>query len=155
MEETLRQVGGLLLGAVPTVILLLTVYAAYLVLVHKPLGRVLEERYNRSAGALEKARADIAAAGARTAEYEQRLRDARLAIYKAQEARRQKALDARAAAVAQARERGEALVRQARTTIEGDVVAAKSVLQGESERLADRVIQSVLKPVAAAGGRQG
>jgi len=155
MEETLKQVGGLLLGAVPTVILLLTVYAAYLVLVHKPLGRILEERYNRSAGALEKARADIAAADARTAEYEQRLRDARLAIYKAQEARRQKALDARAAAVAQARERGEALVRQARTTIEGDVVAAKSVLQAESERLADRVIQSVLKPAAAAGGRQG
>ncbi len=155
MEETLKQVGGLLLGAVPTVILLLTVFAAYLVLVHKPLARVLEERYNRSAGALEKARTDIAAAGARTAEYEQRLRDARLAIYKAQEARRQKALDARAAAVAQSRERGDALVRQARTTIEGDVAAAKGVLQAESERLADRVIQSVLKPAVAAGGRQG
>lgn len=155
MEETLKQVGGLLLGAVPTVVLLLTVFAAYLVLVHRPLGRVLEERYNRSAGALEKARADIASADARTAEYEQKLRDARLAIYKAQEARRQKALDARAAAVAQARERGEALVRQARTTLEADVVAAKSVLQSESERLADRVIQRVLKPAAAAGGRQG
>ncbi len=154
MEETLKQVGGLLLGAVPTVVLLLAVFAAYLVLVHKPLGRVLEERYKRSAGALEQARADIAAAGARTAEYEQRLRDARLAIYKAQEARRQKALDARAAAVAQARERGDALVRQARTKLEADVTDAKVILQSESSRLADQVIQSVLKP-AAAGGRQG
>lgn len=155
MEETLKQVGGLLLGAVPTVLLLLTVFTAYLVLVHKPLGRILEERYSRSAGALEKARADIAAADARTADYEQRIRDARLAIYKAQEARRQKALEARAAAVAQARERGDVLVRQARATIEGDVAAAKSVLQGESSRLADQVIQSVLRPAAAAGGRQG
>ncbi|MGH9531508.1 MAG: hypothetical protein ACRD2Q_03890 [Terriglobales bacterium] len=155
MEETLKQVGGLLVGAAPTVILLLTVFAAYLVLVHRPLGRVLEERYNRSAGALEKARADIAAAGARTAEYEQRLRDARLAIYKSQEARRQKALEARAAAVAQARERGDALVRQARATLAADVTAAKTILQVESSRLADQVIQSVLKPAAAAGGRQG
>ncbi len=154
MEETLKQVGGLLLGAVPTVILLLSVFVAYLVLVHRPLGRVLEERYNRSAGALEKARANIAAADVRTAEYEQRLRDARLGIYKAQEARRQKALEARAAAVSQARERGEALVLQARATLEADVAASKAVLQAESSRLADQVIQSVLKP-AAAGGWQG
>lgn len=155
MDETLRQVGGLLLDAVPTVLLFLTVFTAYLVLVHKPLGRILEERYSRSAGALEKARADIAAADARTADYEQRIRDARLAIYKTQEARRQKALEARAAAVTQARERGDVLVRQARATIEAEVAAAKSVLQGEGSRLADQVIQSVLKPAAAAGGRQG
>jgi F-type H+-transporting ATPase subunit b len=154
MEETLKQVGGLLLGAVPTVVLLLTVFAAYLVLIHRPLGRVFEERFNRSAGAMEKARTDIAAADARTAEYEQKLRDARLAIYKAQEARRQKALEARATAVAQARERGDALVSQARATLEADVAAAKSVLQTESSRLADQVIQSVLKP-GAAGGRLG
>ena len=155
MEETLKQVGGLLLGAVPTVLLLLTVLAAYRVLVHEPLGRVLEERYKRSAGALEKARADVAAAEARTAEYEQRLRDARLAIYKAQEARRQKALEARAAAVTQARERGEALVRQAKATMEADLATAKGTLQAEISRLADQVIQSVLKPATAAGGRLG
>ncbi len=155
MEETLKQVGGLLLGAVPTVLLFLSVFVAYLVLVHGPMGRVLEERRRRGPGALEKAKADIAAAGERTADYEQRIRDARLAIYQAQEARRQKALEARAAAVAQARERGEALVRQARATLEADVAAAKSTLQAEGGRLADQVIQSVLKPAAVAGGRLG
>ncbi len=153
MEETLKQVGGLLLGAVPTVLLFLVVFIAYQVLVHKPLGRILEERHKRSAGALEKARADIADADARTAEYEQRIRDARLSIYKLQEARRQKALEARAAAVAQARERGNELVRQARATLEADVADVKDILQAESSRLADQVIHSVLKP-AEAGGRQ-
>ncbi len=152
MEETLKQVGGLLLGAVPTVLLFLIVFIAYQALVHKPLGRTLEERHQRSAGALEKARADIAAADARTADYEQRIRDARLAIYKAQDARRQKALATRAGAVAQARERGDALVGQARATLEADVVAAKGTLQSESSRLADQVIQSVLRP-SAPGGR--
>ncbi len=155
MEETLKQVGGLLLGAVPTVLLFLSVFLAYLVLVHGPMGRVLEERHRRGAGALEKAKADIAAAGARTADYEQRIRNARLAIYKAQEGHRQKALEARAAAVAQARERGDALVRQARATLEADVAAAQGTLQAEGSRLADQVILSVLKPPAAAGGRQG
>ncbi len=152
MEETLKQVGGLLLGAVPTVLLFLLVFVAYQVLVHKPLGRILEERHNRSAGALEKARADIAAADARTADYEQRIRDARLAIYKAQEARRQKALEVRAGAVTQARERGDALVRQAHATLEADVATAKGALQAESSRLADQVIQSVLRPAATGGG---
>ena len=153
MEETLKQVGGLLLGAVPTVLLFLTVFIAYQVLVYKPLGRTLEERHSRSAGALEKARTDIATAAARTADYEQRIRDARLAIYKAQDARRQKALEARAGTVAQARERGDALVRQARATLEADVAASKSMLQAEGGRLADQVIQRVLRP-AATGGRQ-
>ena len=151
MEETLKQVGGLLLGAVPTVLLFLVVFTAYQVLVHGPLGRILEERHDRSAGALEKARADIAAADARTADYEQRIRDARLAIYKAQAASRQKALEARAGAVTQARERGDALVRQARATLEADVAASKSMLQAEGNRLADQVIQSVLRPAASSG----
>src|SRR2546426_608890 len=107
MDETLRQLGGLLLGSVPTVVMLLLMYAIYTVVVHKPLARVLAERRAKTEGAIEKARADIAAAEARTAEYEQRLREARLAVFKSQEARRQQALQARTEAVARARERAQ------------------------------------------------
>jgi hypothetical protein len=89
MEQTLRQLGELLLGAVPTVILLATLYILYTFIVHRPLTAVLAERRSRTQGAMEKARADIAAAEARTAEYEQRLREARQKIFKNQEARRQ------------------------------------------------------------------
>ena len=77
MDQTLRQLGELLLGAVPTVILLATLYILYTFLVHRPLTAVLAERRSRTQGAMEKARADIAAAEARTADYEQRLREAR------------------------------------------------------------------------------
>src|SRR6266404_6089076 len=66
MDQTLRQLGELLLGAVPTVILLATLYILYTFLVHRPLTVVLAERRNRTQGAMEKARADIAAAEART-----------------------------------------------------------------------------------------
>src|SRR5271154_4240986 len=152
MDQTLRQLGELLLGAVPTVILLTLLYALYTVIVHKPLQRVLAERRSKTEGAIEKSRADIAAAEARTAEYEQRLREARAAVFKAQEARRQAALQARAAAVAEARAKAQVQVGQARSVIEQDKQAAQDGLQAESGKLAAEIIRAVLQP-ATAGGR--
>ena len=98
MRETLQQLGRLLLGSVPTIFFVVLLYWIYSVLLHKSLVRTLAERRTRTEGAMEKARADVSAAEARTAEYEQRLREARLAVFKAQEARQQQALETRAAA---------------------------------------------------------
>jgi F-type H+-transporting ATPase subunit b len=156
MDETLRQIGGLLLGSVPTIIIFLLTYGLYTVLVHKPLTRVLAERRARTQGAIEKARADVASAEARTAEYEQRLRDARLALFKAQEARRTKAAQARAEAVAQARKQAQEQIDQARAAIERDKATAMSTLEAEAGRLASEIIRTVLEPSLAqapAGGR--
>jgi F-type H+-transporting ATPase subunit b len=158
MEETLRQLGGLLLGSIPTIVLFLILYVSYSVLVHAPLEKVLAERRSRTEGALEKARADIAAAEARTAEYEQSLREARIGIFKAQEARRQQALQARATAIAEARSKADVHVKQAKAAIAQDVARSKESLQGEAERLASEIIGSILRQVGAAqypaGGRQ-
>ena len=156
MDETLRQIGELLLGSVPTIIFFLLLYGFYTVLVHKPLTRVLAERYARTQGAIEKARADVAGAEARTAEYEQRLRDARVALFKYQESRRAQASQVRAAAVAQARDQGKAQVEQARAALDQDKQAAKNSLEGEVGRLASEIIRTVLEPglaQAPAGGR--
>jgi F-type H+-transporting ATPase subunit b len=155
MDETLRQLGGLLLGSIPTIILLLVLYGAYTLIVHRPLARVLAERRAKTEGAIEKARADVAAAEAHTAEYEQRLREARTAVFKNQEARRQAALQARAAAVASARSRAQEQVQQARAAIEKDKIGAQESLQADSVRLANEIIRRVLAPVgsqAPAGG---
>jgi F-type H+-transporting ATPase subunit b len=156
MDETLRQIGGLLLGAVPTVIFFLLLFGLYTVLVHKPLTRVLAERRARTQGAIEKARADVAAAETRTSEYEQKLRDARVALFKAQEARRAKASQLRAQAVADARYKAQSQIEAARAEIEQDKVAAKQTLEGEAGRLATEIIRTVLEPAmsqAPAGGR--
>ena len=144
MEQTLHQLGELLLGAVPTVILLATLYVLYTVIVHKPLQRVLAERHSRTEGAVEKSRADIAAAEARTAEYEQKLREARATVFRAQESRRQAALQVRTSAAAEARKRAQAQVQAAKTEIEKDQEAAKAGLQGEAAALAREIIQRVL-----------
>jgi F-type H+-transporting ATPase subunit b len=153
MDETLKQVGELLLGSIPTIIFMILLFGIYTALVHKPLVKVLTERRSRTEGAIEKARADIAAAEARTAEYEQRLREARMAVFKSQEAKRQQAMQVRAAAVAEARAKAQAQVAQARAAMEKDKVDAKAGLQAESGRLATEIIRSVLKPAGVGGGR--
>jgi F-type H+-transporting ATPase subunit b len=149
MDQTLRQLGELLLGAVPTVILLALLYALYTFIVHKPLQRVLEERHAKTEGAVEKARADIAAAEARTAEYEQKLREARATVFRAQEARRQAALQTRTNAVHDARAKAEAQVVAAKKSIEADRVVAESGLQKEAAALAQEIMRRVLQPVGA------
>jgi len=155
MEETLRQLGEIALNSIPTIIIFVIVYVTYRFLVHKPMAKVLADRFERTEGAVQRARADISAAEARTSEYEQRLREARAAIFKAQEARRQAALSARAEAVRVAREKAGAQVSEARSRIVKDAEVAQAQLLPEVERLANQVIQSVLKPVSvSAGGGQ-
>jgi F-type H+-transporting ATPase subunit b len=156
MDEILGQLGGLLLGSVPTVIFMVMLYGLYTEMVHKPLIKVLAERHSRTEGAVERARADIAAAEARTAEYEQRLREARAALFKRQETQRTKALQARAAVVAQARAKAQAQIEQARREIEQDKLVAQTGLKAESARLASEIISIVLRPAtlrAPAGGQ--
>jgi len=157
MEDTLRQLGELLFGAIPTVVLVTLLYASYRLLLHQPLERVLQERRARTEGAVEKARADIATAEARTVEYEQRLREAKAAVFRSQEQRRQEALKARAAGLAEARAKAQAQVHAARVAIGQDQDAAQTNLQAETERLAAEIIRMVLRPVASparARGRQ-
>src|SRR3954453_21621724 len=146
MDDTLKKLGELLLGSIPTVIFLLLTYALYAIIVHKPLVRVLAERRAKTEGAVEKARADVAAAEARTAEYEQRIREARTAVFKAQEARRQHAMQVRAAAVTEARAKAQKQIEQARAAIEKEKSEAQAGLTAEAGKLATEMIRAVLSP---------
>jgi F-type H+-transporting ATPase subunit b len=149
MDQILRQLGELLLGAVPTILVLAVLYVLYSLLVYRPLTAVLAERRARTQGAMEKARADIAAAEARTADYEQRLREARQKIFKNQEARRQQNTQSRSQAVQEARTRAQEQVKQARAAIEEDKQQAMSKLQSDAARLASDIVRTVLRPMAS------
>ena len=149
MDQILKQLGELLLGAIPTVVLFLTLYGLYHVLLHRPLQRVLAERHARTEGAVQKARADIGAAEAKTAEYEQKLLDARTAIYKAQEDRRKAADQARTMALAEARTRAEAKVAEGRKGIEAEAAVAQAGLRAEAERLSNEIVSAILHATGA------
>lgn len=150
MDQTLQQLGELLRDAVPTVILVTLLYILYTAIVHRPLQRVLAERRSKTEGAIEKSQSDIAMAEARTNEYDQRLREARAALFRAQEAKRQAAIQARSQAINQARTKAQAQVQAAKTEIEKERVAAGSRLQAESAALAEEIVRRVLRPAEAA-----
>ena len=152
METILRQVGELLVSAIPTVLFLLVVWAGYVFIVHGKLVQVLQQRHELTEGAVARARQEIATAEARTAEYEQKLRDARSAIFQLQQANRQRLLDQRNIALAELRKQTGETVKKARTALEQDILEAKASLEQQAGVLADKVIESVLRP-AAVGGR--
>jgi len=153
MDEILRQVGELLISSIPAAIGLLVVWAGYRFIVHGKLQQVLAARHALTEGAIQRARQEIADAEARTAEYEQKVREARAQIYQQQQASRQRVLEQRNAALAEARKNAGEMVKQARAALEKDVLAAKAALQQQANTLADQVIEQVLRPAAAAGGR--
>lgn len=153
MTDILRQVGQLLISAIPTAIGLMVVWAGYRFIVHGKLQQVLEQRHALTEGAIQRAQQEIADAEARTAEYEQKVREARTQIYQQQQAYRQRVLEQRNAALAEARRNAGDMVKQARAALEKDVLAAKASLEQQANVLADQVIQQVLRPAAAAGGQ--
>jgi len=150
MDALLQQLAGLFLRAVPTMVLFLLLCLAYWLIVHRRLSAVLSQRHELTEGAMEKARADIAAAEARTKEYEERLRDAKMSVYKAQETRRRQLLDAKSSALAEARAATESQVQAARESIRQDAERAKATLQAEAETLAAQIIRTVLRPARSA-----
>jgi len=155
MDAALQKaIGELLLSAVPTIIIFLGFFAAYTCAALPVLQRILAERPQASWAQLIAADCHAAAADAKTAEYEQRLREARAAVYKQQEARRKQHLEARAAVIAEARKAAEGKVKAAKAEIDAEASDAKASLGKQSEELAQEIIRAVLQPSAAVAGSQ-
>jgi len=142
--EILNQLGGLVLGSVPTMIFFILLVFAYNVLVQGPLQRTLNERYARTAGAVEQARGAISAAEAETAVYEAKLRAARTDIAGARELRMQQWQKERDAALAAARDISQAKIRAARIEIEASAESARKQIEGATAQLSDSILRAVL-----------
>ena len=142
--EILNQLGGLVLGSVPTMIFFILLVFAYNLLVQGPLQRTLNERYARTAGAVEQARGAISAAEAETAVYEAKLRAVRADIAGARELRMQQWQKERDAALAAARDISQAKIRAARVEIEASAETARKQIEGATAQLSDSILRAVL-----------
>ena len=149
MEETLRALGGILLRAVPTFILVILLHFYLKFIFFKPLQRLLRERYEVTEGARKMAEASLAKASEKAAEYEAALRAARGETYKELEQLRRNLQDDRAASVKEARARAEAAIAQAKATLSAEVEGLKKSLEAESDALADRIATKILRGRAA------
>jgi F-type H+-transporting ATPase subunit b len=144
MDQILNQLGELVLGAVPTMILFILLVAAYGFLVRRPLDRVLAERRARTSGAVEHARGAISKAEAETAAYEEKLRAAKAEIFHARDLKLKQWNAEREAALAQVRQHTQERVRGARQEIEQSAHDARLQIAGMGDDLSARVLKAVL-----------
>jgi len=146
IDELLRQLGDLVLGSVPTMILFVLLVLAYRFVLYGPLMRTLAERRERTLGAVEKAHAALAAADAKSQEYEAKLRAARAEIFHRREQRMQQWNAQRESALASAREAARERVAAARTALEAEAAAARLQIEASVDQLAGQILRVVLPP---------
>jgi F-type H+-transporting ATPase subunit b len=142
--EILNQLGGLMLGSVPTIVFFVLLVLAYNVLVQKPLNATLKERAARTSGAVEQARGAITAAEAETEVYEAKLRTARADIAAAREHRLQQWQTERDAAVSAAKDQAQAKIRAAKNEIQGAADTAKQQIAEATAQLSDSILSAIL-----------
>jgi F-type H+-transporting ATPase subunit b len=144
MDQILNQLGELVLGSVPTMVLFVLLVAAYNLLVRRPLDRVLAERRARTSGAVQQARNAIAAAESETTAYEERLRAAKAEIFQARDKKLKQWNAEREAALAQVRTHTQERVRGARQEIEQSAQETRVQIVALSDELSSRVLKAVL-----------
>jgi F-type H+-transporting ATPase subunit b len=153
MDQTLHQLEGLLLGSVPTIFLFLLIVILYRLLVYGPLTRVLNERRERTEGAIEQANAAMAAAAAKTQEYEAQLRAARSGIFHARQLKQQQWTRERDNAVAEAHAAAQRQVEEAKSALQVQTNAGRHTIEDSIDQLAGEILAAVLPKSRAAVGR--
>jgi F-type H+-transporting ATPase subunit b len=152
MDDIVQQLGALLLGAIPTILLFVVLVAAYQILVQGPLRRTLAERRAKTEGAVENAHKAITQAEAKAAEYADKLRQARAEVFKMREQRAKQRNAERETALDAARKAAGAQVSHARAEMDTETERAKQAIQGSAGELANQVVRAVL-PMAAGSSR--
>jgi len=149
MDATLHALGGILLNAIPTFLILLAIFVYLKWMFFKPMQKVLHERYELTEGARKLAEETMRRAAEKTAEYEGRLRAARAETYQAQERLYKELEDRENAELAAVRQQADDSIREARQALAKDAAAAQSALSQESEVLAAQIADSLLRRSAA------
>ncbi len=153
MDQTLHQLEGLLLGSIPTIFLFLLIVILYRLLVYGPLTRVLNERRERTEGAIEQANAAMAAAAAKTQEYEAQLRAARSKIFQARQLKQQQWTRERDNAIAEAHAAAQRQVDEAKSALQAQTDASHATIKDSIDELANEILAAILPKGSAALGR--
>jgi len=147
--DTLQALTGILLKAVPTIILLLIVHFYLKAMFFRPLQKVLAERRAATEGARESADAMVKTAAEKAAALEAKLRQAHEAIYQEQEEARRKLLSEQSARVEEAKRQSRELIHQGKLELEAETAAAKRQLAATVDALAEQITSSLLRRKAS------
>jgi len=145
----LHALGGILLRAIPTFLLVIVLHFYLKSVFFKPLARMLHQRYDVTEGARKLAQQNLEQAAAKTAQYEASLRAAKGQLYQAQEKLHKQMQERESAAIAEARSAADATVKSAKAQLESDVTGLKTQLAAQSDALAGQIAESILRRSAA------
>lgn len=144
MDQTLHQLGGLILEGLPTFFLVCILCFVVKYLYLKPLNKVLEERYRLTEGARKDAESSFRNAEQKIAEYQLALSKARMEIYQEEAAFLQK-LHAEQAELSRAtRQQSDARVAEIKVAIAKEADAARESLEAQAESLAAEIADAIL-----------
>lgn len=145
MEQTLHDLGGIVLQALPTFFLVLTLLIVVKFLYFNPLEKVLGERHRLTEGARKAAEESMRHADGRISEYEESLNRARAEIY-AEQAEFLHSVQAGHAAQAQAvRTESEQRVAAMKQSLARQTEEARATLEAQSEILAGQIAEAILQ----------
>jgi len=145
MEATLQALSGILLKAIPTLVLLLIVHFYLKWMFFGPLRDVLAKRRAATQGMRESAEALLAKADEQTKSIEAKLRSAREEIYQEQEESRRRWVGEQSARLEEARRQARELVHQSKVQLDQETAAAKRDLSATADALADQIAKSLLE----------
>jgi F-type H+-transporting ATPase subunit b len=144
MEQTIQALTGILLKAIPTVIILVILHNFLKLVLFGPVEKMLKERNALTHGARKAAEHSLANAERKTQEYEAKFRDAKAVVYKEQEDTRKKWLDDQNGQMTRAKADADARLVVVKKEIVADVASARAALEQDGQALADRIVTSLL-----------
>ena len=149
MDSVLDALGQLLLKALPTFILFYLVHLFLKWVLYRPMDRVLGQRWKATEGARKTAEEAIARAERKAAEYEEAIRSARAEIAREHEEVRARLRRHQKTALEAAREKTQAMIKEATARLAADADEARRGLQTESQTLAEQIASVLLERKAS------
>jgi F0F1-type ATP synthase membrane subunit b/b' len=153
MDKLLHDLGGIVLNALPTsiIVLILAIFVKQFYL--KPLETVLAERHRLTEGARLAAEESLHSADSKIADYQAALEKARTEIYAEQTEFLRILHDEQTARAQVAKSRSDATLAEVRQSFAMEAAEAREGLAAQSEQLASEIANSVLARRPAATER--
>lgn len=144
MGALVDQLGGLLLKAIPTIILLIFVHFYLKFMLFKPLRTVLEKRREATEGARESARKSLALANEKSTMYDLALKEARSEMYREQEETRRHWIEQQTTRVEETRQCAREMIQDAGQKLAAEVAEAKQDVTSRSQMLAMQIVEALV-----------
>lgn len=145
MDATLQALAGILLKAVPTLVLLIVVHFYLKWMFFRPLGEVLAKRRAATEGMRQSAEALLKKAEEQAQSIEAKLVTAREEIYQEQEESRRRWVGEQVQRLDDARRQARELIHQSKLELEGEAAIARRELAATADTLADQIARSLLE----------